>query len=133
MAKSTGTGKVPDKKALRRIKTQLGNAATFVRSREKTQAISRVTFNELISGAIKELVGDDSANLRITEKRYAGGTEVDISLKRARVHGRVIFTQLDRVDALENTISKTIEAVRKIDPQALANALSKQASDDAAR
>lgn len=133
MSKTTGTGTVPDKKALLNIKRQLGDAATFVRSREQTQAISKVTFNELIAQAIKELVGDSSANLRVTETLYAGGNPVEVSFVRTRSHGRVIYTQIDRLDALENTISKTIDAVRKIDPQALADALNKQAREDAAR
>jgi hypothetical protein len=125
---NTNTGSVPDKSRLRQIKKQLHNAASFVRSREQTEALLNTTFNERIQGHITELVGDDSANLRQTVKEFVGGREVEINVVRARIHGRVVRTKLDRITALENTIDRLIEGVRKIDPEALLKQIEDQES-----
>ena len=124
------SGNVPSKKALQEIKRQLADAATFVRSREVTSAIQRVTFNELVAAAIKELVGDDSANLRGTVRMYDGKGTVDVPVARARVHGRVIVTKKDRINAMDNTIHALIDRIKQIDPQALADQLAREQGGD---
>lgn len=124
MASSTGAGKALSSKNIKRIKRQLSDAAAFVRSREVTQSVGNITFNELIATALKELVGDDTASLRTTLKLFDGGKEVDVSVNRARVHGRVIITELDRINAIENTIGGLIRQLKKTDPNSVLSALS---------
>ena len=133
MVKRTSTGTAPSKEALKKIRRQLHDAASFVRSREATEALSRVTFNELIATSIKELAGDDSTNLRTQIKLYENGREIDVSVKRTRVHGRITLTHLDRINALQNTIAGIIEGVKKIDPEALSKAIGAQRSKDVNR
>ena len=117
MAK-TGTGSVPSPESMKKIREQMGRAVAFVRSRETTKAISTVSFNELISYRIREIEGDDSHTLRDTETRFDGGQEVKVPVRRAKIYGRYLITELDRITALENTIFKLIDGLKKIDPAA---------------
>jgi endonuclease YncB( thermonuclease family) len=98
----------------------------FVRGREVTQAISRVTFNELIAVEIKDLIGDESADFRTTVERVVDGKTVKVPVRRTRIHGRTVLTRLDEIDALENTIQGLVDGIKKIDPEALASALSQR-------
>lgn len=128
-SQKTNSGLAVTKKNIQRIRTQLHDAFIFVRSRETTQAISLITFNELISTAIKELVGDDGSGKREVLKLYDGNQEYEMSVVKPKVHGRYIITALDRVNAIENTIIGLITQLRSIDPAALEQALAD--SDDA--
>ncbi|MCA8938940.1 MAG: hypothetical protein KDB07_03995 [Planctomycetes bacterium] len=122
MSTKTATGSVPNKQAMRRIRKQLSDAVQFVRSREVTAAIASVSFNELIALQIRTLVGDDTDTLRSTETLYDGGKEVKVAVRRARVYGRYVITQRDRIDAMENTIESLVNGIKNIDPAAFVSA-----------
>lgn len=128
--KKTNTGLAATKKNIQRIRRQLHDAFVFVRSREVTQAISNVSFNELVATAIKELVGDDGAGKRDTIELFDGNKLLKMAVVKPKIHGRHVTTQLDRINAIENTIAGLITQLKSIDPAALEEALADRDDPD---
>lgn len=126
MAIKNKKGTVPSGTALRQIRQRLADATSFIRAAEVTKALSNVGFDELLSLAIRELVGDDTDTLRETVVMYDGGKGVSVPINRARVYGRHVVTKLDRVNALENTVHGIIKRIKEHSPREFEEQVAKE-------
>lgn len=126
MATKNKQGTVPSGTALRQIRQRLADASTFIRAAEVSKALNNVGFDELLSLAIRELVGDDTDTLRETVTMYDGGQGVKVPISRARVYGRHVITKLDRINALENTVQGIIDQIKKHSPREFEDQMAKE-------
>jgi hypothetical protein len=119
-------GTVPSGTALRQIRQRLADASTFIRAAEVSKALSNVGFDELLSQAIQELVGEGTDALRETVIMYDGGKGVTVPINRARIYGRHVITKLDRVNALENTVHGIIRRIKEHSPREFEEQMAKK-------
>jgi hypothetical protein len=112
----------------RRVQAVLADTYTFVRSMEVNKGVSEITVEQLISDQIKRNGDIDAAN-----KSQYNPYEYDPSKKQPSgltpeepanyLGGSDIRrpSKLARLLAMKNTLQKTIESLKKIEPMALAD------------
>lgn len=116
-------------KSLKSVRQQLHDAAIFVRSREVTQVIQGMSFDDFIADAIREMVGDDTQTLRETIEVFDGSKDVQIPVRKVKMDGRMVMTKMDQINAMENTLAGIVEKIKSIDPKVMEELVNNEARD----